>query len=234
MPGSAVLDALLPRVCGGCGAAGSGWCHACDTALRTDGPGSLAAIWNRPTGVPPVHVAGRYAGPLRAGLLSYKERGRRDLAPVLGAALGGAVEHARASAFAATGVVLVPIPPSRAGLRERGFDHVGTLVRSAPGLPLPFALLRWRRQVADQGGLDRAHRAANLTGALVVSPAAARRWSPGAAVVLVDDVVTTGATLGEAARACAVAGIDVVGAAALLATKTVPDTDARDFTRRPN
>ncbi|RSN55575.1 phosphoribosyltransferase family protein, partial [Actinomadura sp. WAC 06369] len=73
--------------------------------------------------------------------------------------------------------------------------------------------LRLRRRVADQAGLTAARRAANLRGAIEVrAPVAGRR------VVLVDDVVTTGASLSEAARALRAAGAEVVGAATVAMT----------------
>lgn len=228
--GRALLDLVLPRGCGGCGAAGESWCPQCAHTVGRGGPPMVAVIRSPPVGLPPVQVAGVYSGPLRAALLAYKERGRRDLAPALGAALAHPVGAARRAARGAESVALVPVPASRAGLRGRGFDHVSALIRAADGLPSAEPLLRWQRQVADQAGLDRAHRAANLAFALDVSRPALRRWPQGVAVVLVDDVVTTGATLGEAARACCRAGIEVVGAAALLATRVVHAE--RNSTRR--
>ncbi|MGL5862887.1 MAG: ComF family protein, partial [Phycicoccus sp.] len=76
------------------------------------------------------------------------------------------------------------------------------------------AVLRHTRRVADQAGLGRADRAANLAGALAVAPRK-RRLVTGAVCLVVDDVVTTGATLTEAARALGAAGArHVVGAAA--------------------
>lgn len=161
-------------------------------------------------------VAALYSGPPRRALLAYKERGRRELAPVLAGLLQPAVWAAAGGAAPGTPLVLAPIPISPRGRRARGFDQVATLIEAAPLLPAPHPLLRWTRQPTDQAGLNAAQRSGNLTSALRVR--AQPRVPPGAAVLLVDDVVTTGATLAEAARACAAAGVLVVGAAALLAT----------------
>ena len=218
-----VLDLLLPLHCGGCGAAGQAWCARCarDLAAETaTSPGQRRfAVLQHP--LPAVHVAGRYGGVLRTALLAYKERGRRDLAVPLAAALAGAL--ARAHAETDRPCVPVPVPASRAGLRARAIDHVATLLQSVPppwtvpaGQP---ALLGWTRSVSDQAGLGAAARAGNLVGALRARPPRAP-WPPSAAVLLIDDVVTTGATLAEAARACRAAGWPVAGAVALAATRT--------------
>nr|WP_306432916.1 ComF family protein [Streptomyces harenosi] len=105
-------------------------------------------------------------------------------------------------------VLLVPVPSARRAVRARGHDPArrialaaaGELRRSgAPARML--AALRQRRAVADQSGLGSRQRRDNLAGALAVVPGAARLLRGAAAVVLVDDVMTTGASLAEAARA---------------------------------
>jgi len=178
-------------------------------------------------------------------LILYKERARGDLARPLGMALARAVAEALGgAATAATTLVttapatpattmtapppllLVPMPSTRSAVRRRGVDTTAHLARSAAksfraatGTPIrTVPALRHTRRVADQAGLDRAERAANLAGALRV----AGRWRrevAGAEVVLVDDIVTTGATLAEAARAVRAGGATVVGAAAVAAAR---------------
>ncbi|WP_436990720.1 ComF family protein [Streptomyces sp. enrichment culture] len=109
--------------------------------------------------------------------------------------------------------MLVPVPSARRVVRARGHDAVrrvavaaarelrrgGAAVRVAP-------VLRQRRAVADQAGLDARQRQENVAGALEVLPGGTRLLE-GARVVLVDDLMTTGASLAEAARALYAAGV---------------------------
>ncbi|MEW2509354.1 ComF family protein [Streptomyces sp. NPDC046870] len=104
-------------------------------------------------------------------------------------------------------VLLVPVPSARWAVRARGHDPVRRMALAAAGelrrtgTPARVAaVLRQRRPVADQAGLDARRRLENLAGALEVSPGGGRLLGAGR-VVLVDDLMTTGASLAEAARA---------------------------------
>jgi predicted amidophosphoribosyltransferase len=119
------------------------------------------------------------------------------------------------------------MPSARKAIRTRGRDATLHLARAAAaelraaGIPTrTLPLLRHGRRVADQAGLDRSERAANLAGALKIPP----RWIhhlEGAGVVLVDDVVTTGATLTEGARVVRGVGAHVLGGATVAAARFV-------------
>ncbi|MBC7373551.1 MAG: ComF family protein [Frankiales bacterium] len=202
-----LLDLVLPRDCAGCDTPGRTLCRPCRTGLIRAPFTHLPTP--APAGLPPIVAAAVYAGTVRTLLLAHKERGRTTLAGPLGALLAAAV------AGHGPGVVLVPVPSSPAAVRARGHDHARRLAAVAgrrARLPVA-ALLVGVRAVADQSGLDAQGRADNLAGAL-----AARRTPSGLAVVIVDDVVTTGATLAEAARALRAAGAEVRGAAVVAAT----------------
>lgn len=117
--------------------------------------------------------------------------------------------------------LLVPVPSAPRAVRARAHDRAGRLAARAAadlrgrGWPVrAVPLLRLTRTVADQAGLSTTERTANLAGALV-----AGRALDGRPVVLVDDVVTTGATLAEAVRALRAAGAIVHGAAVVAATR---------------
>ncbi|MFH0518701.1 ComF family protein [Streptomyces sp. M41] len=104
-------------------------------------------------------------------------------------------------------VLLVPVPSARAAVRARGHDPARRIAFAAAGelrragtSARVLAVLRQRREVADQSGLNSCQRLDNLAGALTVAPGGARLLVEGP-VVLVDDLMTTGASLAEAARA---------------------------------
>lgn len=202
-----LLDLVLPQLCAGCSTPGRSLCDGCSALLAHPRPHRPDPC---PPGLPRLVAAAAYAGPVRTALLAHKEDGRLGLTRPLGRALATAVTALDVDA------VLVPVPSSRNAVRQRGYDHArrlaataarGTGMRTAP-------LLHQARRTADQSGLDADQRADNLRGAL-----AARRRLDGLPVLLVDDVVTTGATLAEATRALRAAGAEVVGAAVVAATQ---------------
>lgn len=153
-------------------------------------------------------VAGaRYEESVRTALIAFKERRRHDLTRPLAAVLFAALAQRPPNTRDA---VLVPVPSSPSARRSRGGDHVLRLAR-ATGVPVCPAL-RLNRAVRDSAGLGLEARAANLAGAMLARVARPRR------AYLVDDIVTSGATLLEAARALRAAGWRVEGAAVVAAT----------------
>ena len=203
----ALADLVLPRICAGCSRPGSRLCARCSGLLTLP---RLATPRRFPAGFPPTVAAGAYAGPVRPAVVAFKERGRAELARPLGAALALAVAAVVAGLPDAGGrapVLLVPVPSSAQALRTRGRDHVRELTGRAVaelravGVPASEArLLRRRGRARDSASLSAAQRRANLAGTFVPRR---RPVQPEAVLVLVDDVVTSGATLTEAAAVLA-------------------------------
>ena len=232
----AALELGLPTACGGCGASGATWCVVCaDEACRATYPGGATQVWPTPcpAGYPPTWAASPYGAASRAALVSFKDGDRRDLVAVLAPMLSGAMAAAlardpRLRAVLASGngpVFVIPVPSSPSAVRRRGDSPLELLTRAAVrqlGLSkrelIVSPALRLRRRVADQAGLDHGRRADNLERAMQVQP----RWLPsihGVTALLVDDVLTTGATLMEAARALSADGARHVAAATVAATQ---------------
>ncbi|MFC8011653.1 ComF family protein [Streptomyces cinereoruber] len=216
-----IAGLVLPVACGGCGRPWTELCPECAAALTGTGPRRVRPA-PEPAGLPAVHAAAPYTGAVREVLLAHKERGALGLAGPLGDALAGAVEAAAEAVAGAGGgpLLLVPVPSSRRSVRARGHDPTRRIALAAAarlrraGRDARVApVLRQRRYVADQAGLGARGRLANLSGALEVVPGGARllaaaraggaaeTGNPAGTVVLVDDLMTTGASLAEAARA---------------------------------
>ncbi|WP_328538437.1 ComF family protein [Streptomyces sp. NBC_00344] len=207
-----ISDVVLPAFCGGCGRPRTALCEVCAASLYGS-PARRARPDPEPAGLPAVFAAAPYGDAVRAVLLAHKERGALGLTGALGMALAGAVLAAVPSGPAAGPLLLVPVPSSRSAVRARGHDPARRIALSASRAlrgtgvrARTVAVLRQRRAVVDQTGLDARQRLANLAGALEVVVGGVRLLE-GGRVVFVDDLMTTGASLVEAARAVRVAGV---------------------------
>lgn len=184
-----MIDLLLAPRCAGCDRPGSWLCLDCRDACEPERRGR-------------VHAAGTYGGALRRAIHRFKYEGERALSSELGALVASCLAADLARGVAIDVVVPVVSHVSRA--RQRGYDHATLLaaeVAARCGLPLraPF---RRVRSSEPQVELDRAARARNVRGAFIAEAGALR----GLRVALVDDVVTTGATLAAAGGALRAAG----------------------------
>jgi ComF family protein len=208
----ALLDLVFPPRCAACGEAvdAEAFCPVCADALepvpagcaRCGHPG-VAALCGPCTASPPafdtIRAGGLFGGPLADAVHAFKYGGRPALARPLGVWLAARAPLPR-------GALVVAIPLARGRRIERGYDQAALLAdalaraASARGRRAR-TVLRRVRETPPQVGKTREERARNVAGAFEASAAVAGRD-----VVLVDDVVTTGATAHAAAHALRRAG----------------------------
>lgn len=225
--GAVAAELAFGSVCAGCMSEPGLICAGCRDRLH--GSGVNVRPLSADSGSPPVVAAASYTDTVREMILAHKERGRLGLARPLGEALAVAVatlleeRSCDGPERGRTRIAMVPVPSSRRAVRERGHDAVARMSRHAArllrrgGMDCTFVpALRHRRAVADQSGLSVEERAENLAGALAVRRGAGPVLS-GRDVVVVDDIVTTGATLRDARRALDESGHTPFGAAVVAA-----------------
>jgi predicted amidophosphoribosyltransferase len=199
---AAAVDLVLPRTCPGC-AAPEPWCRRC--AANLEGPprsvlpstAALDAAAGLP--LPPLRALTRYRGAARAAVIAGKERNRTDLPPLLGRALGRGIRTLLRVDPPPGPLWLVPAPSRRAAGRARGGDPVAVMAVAAAGelasagVPVGVAQpLATAGRARDAVGLSAGERVRNLRGRIRLD----RRCLPprGAGVLLLDDVITSGAT----------------------------------------
>jgi ComF family protein len=210
-------------------------CAACRETLERPTRGAVcAACWAATTPTSPLGcdalppfitlatAVGPYEGRLRDIIHALKYDPRSTIAKHLGARMRDA-----GAAILAGADVAVPVPLHRSRQRTRGFNQARALAVHL-GLPLSDALVRTRR-TESQADLAAAQRLANVHGAFAVTPGLKTRPASsrvkGRVVVLVDDVRTTGATLGACASVLLDAGAAEVRA--LTAAKAALRSDSR-------
>jgi predicted amidophosphoribosyltransferase len=204
-----VLDLVLPLQCGGCGSASTRWCDACarELAVRPDEPHLISPRVD--PGVP-VFSLGRYAGVRREAIVAVKEHGRADLVTPLAVALRAGLIQLLTWGVVDIPLTIVPAPTRRWAATRRGGDPVTRVAVAATarhgGVNVVQAL-RTRALVADSVGLSSADRQRNIAGRVkVVRPINKAAGE----VLVVDDIVTTGATARESVRVLQTTGATVV------------------------
>lgn len=230
--GETVLQTVFPPRCIACGeAVGSdfGLCGPCwrETAFLTGlvcdccgaplpGEDSGAVLCDECLSAPRPWAQGRaaflYAGTGRRLVLAFKHADRLDLARPLGRFL-----HRAALPILRPGMLLAPVPLHRFRLVKRQYNQSALLARELARLAhLPHQpdLFTRTRATPSQEGLSREERQRNLAGAIAVAPKH-RGKIAGRHVLIVDDVLTSGATLGAAAEAALAAGAAQVSVLAL-------------------
>lgn len=216
----ALLDLLLGSRCAVCERPGRVLCPACREALPRDPVES----WPTPTppGLARPLAVGEYADALKLLVNAHKEQRRFALARPLGDLLAmAALGHLGGTAGPA---LLVPVPSRAAVVRARGHDpltrvalRAATRLRGHGVEASVGRVLRTVRVTEDQAGLGAGARAGNLAGSMACRGRA--ELLPPTRVIVVDDVITTGATVREAQRALEAGGVGVLGIAVVAATR---------------
>ena len=221
-----LLGLLVPVECAGCGLDDVAWCASCARRLagrlwrcddraprldRMDGRGPL-----------PVWTLADCTGHVRRAVVAWKDRGRLDLTRPFAAALGSATEGLSVDVGAGP-LLVVPCPSTAAARRRRGGNLVDALAvgvgnglvgAGVPAWPAPVLV---RSRGHDQVGLGARERARNLAGHVRV-PTRHRARLADRDVLVVDDVLTTGATVAACRSTLERAGARVIGAVTLAST----------------
>lgn len=231
----ALLDLALPPRCGACGEVGAGLCRACVAQIDwigpdacrccgqpvTPGEGTLCPACRRdPLAIDGIVAAAEYSGPVRAAVLRFKYRYRRDLARALEQVL---LRGAAARLPPADLVIPVPLHPLRQ--RARGFNQAEGLARALArylGCRYEGRALVRVQLTPPQAGLGRLERRRNLAAAFRADPLRLA----GQRIIVVDDVCTTGSTLEACAAALRAAGATEVWGCAIARTASLSGRDA--------
>ena len=237
---SPVFEAIYPRRCVVCGDAGEmhpelPFCEACYDRLElfedvtlcrrcampldplSDREAGCNHCYRLPFGFDAACAAGPYSGTLREAILAFKYRDRLVLAGFLADLAAGAAESA-IERFRPQ--VICSIPPARSRLYRRGYDPVALLaerVGRLTGIPYRGDLLVRVRDTRPLASMNRIQRMVELQGAF-----RSGRPLEGETILLVDDIMTTGTTLSEAAGALKVAGAKRVLAVVVARTLALP------------
>lgn len=225
---TALLDVLVPSGCAACGLPGDPLCRECLAAMPVIAdPACARCGYPQPErhaaggcpqcigGIAWARQALTYRAPVPRVVAALKDERRRALAEPLAGLMAAVMAPAR-------GATLVPVPLARERVAERGFNQAA-LLADALGREwcMPVRHLLERDDARHQRGASRADRLRQAPGAFRAAARAVHAGVPLHAV-LVDDVVTTGATLSSAARALRAAGCPRVGAVALARVTLVP------------
>lgn len=201
-----LLDLLYPPRCAFCHAfletSGEGVCAQCKTGLPFAQNGGRQRFSFVRACVSPL----TYEGDVRESLLRYKFGGATGYAKVYGRLVADTVRTELAGEYD----LVTWVPLSRKRLRARGYDQARLLARATAkelGLPLTPTLVKQRNTQPQSGTGDAAKRRANIAGAYRMKNGAD---VTGKRILLMDDIVTTGATLSECARVLGKAGAEQV------------------------
>jgi predicted amidophosphoribosyltransferase len=211
-----VLDLVLPLECGGCGAPSTRWCEACAKELSMS-PDAPRVVTPRIDPGVPVFALGRYAGARRQAIVAMKDRGRIDLSTPLARALALGLHRLLLWGLLDVPLTIVPAPTRGWAARRRGGDPVTRIAALATDAHPHITVVRALRMKAlarDSAGLGSSARERNIAGRVLLT----RRHLPAdGEVLLVDDIITTGATARESVRVLQAAGARVAAVLALAA-----------------
>jgi len=211
-----VLDLVLPLECGGCGAPSTRWCEVCAQELAL-GPDAPRVVSPRIDPQVPMFALGRYAGARRQAIVAMKDRGRTDLIAPLAQALALGLHRLLDWGLLDVPLTIVPAPTRSWAARRRGGDpvtRIATLATAAHPHITVVRALRMKALARDSAGLDSAARERNIAGRVLLT---SRRVPVDSEVLLVDDIITTGATARESVRVLQTAGARVAAVLALAA-----------------